>query len=171
MKNFVKARDREASGLAFLLEKFSLISMEKLKVGIFDDLQIKNSMFDETLSEAELSTWQSQKSVVTNDLGNHRRVEYENEIKELLKSFRNSRQWMSVKLHFLWSHLDNFPKNCGDFSEKEGKLFHQDICIMGACCQGLWEVNFLVDYSWYLRRDAVAAERRTKSLKRPFIHK
>ena len=59
MKNFVKATDREGSGFAFLLEKLPRISMEKLKVGIFNGPQIrklmKDPMFDEPLTEAELS--------------------------------------------------------------------------------------------------------------------
>ena len=38
------------------------------------------------------------------------------------------------------------------------------------CYQGWWEVNFLADDYWWLKRDAVAAELRKKSLKRLFIH-
>ena len=34
---------------------------------------------------------------------------------------------MSVKLHFLCSHLDFFQENLGDFSEEHGERFHQDI--------------------------------------------
>ena len=34
---------------------------------------------------------------------------------------------MSVKLHFLRSHLDFFQENLGDFSEEHGERFHQDI--------------------------------------------
>ena len=90
IKNFVASIDWEVSGFAFL-RKTSRISKEKLKVGIFDSPQIrelmKYPMFNETYSEDELSAWQSQKSVVTNFLGNLRSVEYEKEIAELLKSF------------------------------------------------------------------------------------
>ena len=53
--------DLEDNGFAFLQEKFPRISMEKFKTGIFDDRQIwdfmKNPMFDEALSEAQLSAW------------------------------------------------------------------------------------------------------------------
>ena len=45
-------------------------------------------MFEEALSEAELSAWQSLKSVVTNFLENHRNTDYEKGIEELLKSLR-----------------------------------------------------------------------------------
>ena len=69
MKNFVKEMDREGSGFVFL-QKFPQISMEKLKAGIFDGPQIiepmKDPMFDEQLSKAELSFWWSLKSVVIN---------------------------------------------------------------------------------------------------------
>ena len=84
MKNFVKAMDSEDNGFAFLLEKFPLISMEKLKAGIFDSLQIRELMKDQMFDEAKLSTWQLLKSVVTNFLGNHWSAEYKKEIEELL---------------------------------------------------------------------------------------
>ena len=46
--------------LCFFQEKFLYINMEKLKAGIFDGPQtrelMKDSMFDEALSEAELFT-------------------------------------------------------------------------------------------------------------------
>jgi hypothetical protein len=34
---------------------------------------------------------------------------------------------MSLKMHFLNSHLDYFPENLGDISEEHGKRFHQNI--------------------------------------------
>ena len=37
---------------------------------------------------------------------------------------------MSIKVHFLDSHLDRFPENCGDVSDEQEKRFHQDIKIM-----------------------------------------
>ena len=79
MKNFVKAVDREGKGHTFL-QKLPRTNMEKLKVGIFDGLQIreltKDPMFDEALSETELSALQQLNSVVTNFPGNHPSAEY-----------------------------------------------------------------------------------------------
>ena len=72
---------------------------------------MKDPIFDEALSEAKLSAWPSLKSVVTHFLGNHQSAEYEKEIEELLKIFRCLGSRMSVKLHFLMSHLDYFPNN------------------------------------------------------------
>ena len=114
--------------------------MEKLKAGIFNIPQIreliKGPMTDKTLRETELFAWLPLKSVVTNFLVNQRTAEYEKEIKELLKSFRQIGAQMSIKLHFLWSHLEYFPKNCENLSEERGERFQQDICIMEESYQG-----------------------------------
>ena len=148
--------------------------MEKLKAGIFDGPQIrelmKDSTFDDALSATELSAWGSLKSVITNFLGKNRCEEYEKEVDELLKNFQKLGARMSVKMHFLRSHLDYFPQNCGDLSEVQGERFHQDIRVMEERDQGRWDVNFLADYCWCLKRDVVATQHRRKSLKRPFIH-
>ena len=37
---------------------------------------------------------------------------------------------MSIKLHFLDSHIYYFPENLGDYSEEQGERFHQDIYNM-----------------------------------------
>ena len=37
---------------------------------------------------------------------------------------------MSIKVHFLHSHLDQFPKNLGDVSDEQGEGFRQDIKTM-----------------------------------------
>ena len=45
-------------------------------------------------------------------------------------------------MHFLWSHLDYFLENCGDFRDKQGERFHQDISDMEKHYQGRWYINF-----------------------------
>jgi hypothetical protein len=42
-------------------------------------------------------------------------------------NFKNLGYRLSLKMHFLNSHLDYFPENLGDISEKHGKRFHQTI--------------------------------------------
>ena len=74
--------------------------MEKLEAHIFDGPQIrelmKDPMFDKALSKAELSAWQSLKSVVTNFLG----TGVQN-MRRKLKNFFQIKAQMSIKLHFL----------------------------------------------------------------------
>ena len=33
---------------------------------------------------------------------------------------------MSIKVHFLYTHIDSLPENLGDVSEEQGERFHQD---------------------------------------------
>ena len=47
-----------------------------------------------------------------------------------MENFRQIGARMSVKMHFLRSHLDYFPENCGDFREEQDERFHQDISDM-----------------------------------------
>ena len=87
----------------------------------------------------------------------------------LMENFCKLGVHMSVKMHFLWSHLDYFPENCGDFSEEQGECFHQDIHVMEEHYQGRWDVTFLADYCSCRERDVVSS-RHNRSLKRPFVH-
>ena len=74
MKNIVMVMDREGSVFTFLQEKFV-----RIKWYIFQPSNkehIKDSMFEEALCEAEVSSWQLLKSVVANFLGNPWSAEY-----------------------------------------------------------------------------------------------
>uniref|UniRef100_UPI00358FD4EB uncharacterized protein n=1 Tax=Myxine glutinosa TaxID=7769 RepID=UPI00358FD4EB len=173
MKNFVKTLNKEGRAFAFLNKKFPRVSEAKLKAGIFDGPQIRELMkdpkFDESMESNERNAWLSFKSIVTNFLGNHRSPEYECVVEGLLQSFQALGARMSIKMHFLSSHLDYFPENCGDVSEEQGERFHQDIRVMEERYQGRWDVNMLADYCWCLKRDVTDATHRRKSLRKPFI--
>jgi len=53
---------------------------------------------------------------------------------------------MSLKIHFLHSHLDFFPESCGAVSDEHGERFHQDISSMEKSYQGKLNcVNFQVE--------------------------
>ena len=60
---------------------------------------------------------------------------------------------MSLKIHFLHSHLDFFPSNCGNVSDEQGEHFHQDIAVMEKRYQEKWSPSMLADYCWTLARD------------------
>ena len=157
MKNFVKALDKNNPGFLYLQEKFPRISKEKLKAGIFDGPQIRQLMcddlFQESLKSHELKAWGAFKAVVKNFLGNYRSRNYKNLVEELVESYQKLGARMSIKLHFLWAHLEYFPENCGDYSEEMGERFHQDLRTMEQRYQGRWYVSFLADYCWSLKRD------------------
>ncbi|GBM80409.1 hypothetical protein AVEN_166261-1 [Araneus ventricosus] len=60
---------------------------------------------------------------------------------------------MSLKIHFLHSHLDFFPENFGTVSDEHGERFHQDISNMGARYQGKRNPKMLADYCSTLKMD------------------
>jgi hypothetical protein len=61
---------------------------------------------------------------------------------------------MLLKMHFLHSHLDSFPVNCGAVSDEHGERFHQDISAMENRNKGKWSAAMLADYCWTVKRDA-----------------
>ena len=61
---------------------------------------------------------------------------------------------MSVKLHFLHSHLEYFPDNLGYYSEEQGERFHQALNVMERRYQAVWGVNIMADYCWMLKRES-----------------
>jgi len=76
---------------------------------------------------------------------------------------------MSIKLHFLFNHLEYFPKNLGDVSDEHGERFHQDIKIMEERYQGRWGKAMLADYCWNLTRDSSNIINRRKSNKKAML--
>ena len=87
----------------------------------------------------------------------------------MLRNFQALSSRMSIKLRYLFSHLDYFPKNLGDVSEEQGERFHQDIKIMEERYQGKWDAHIMSGYCWTLIRDCTEQSYRRKSCKRTFL--
>ncbi|GBM74473.1 hypothetical protein AVEN_69475-1 [Araneus ventricosus] len=75
---------------------------------------------------------------------------------------------MSLKIHFLDSHLDYFPEKLGEVSEEQGERFHQDIKEMKRRYQGKWNLSMIADYCWMLQRDNLCKDHKRKSDKSTF---
>ena len=109
-KNSVKAMNQEEAAFTYLREKFSRLSEAKLKKGIFIGPQIrdliKDEYFDKLLQGDEKAVWDSFKFVVKGFLGNRRAQNYEDLVNNLLQSYQKLGCNMSLKIHFLHSHLD-----------------------------------------------------------------
>lgn len=63
-------------------------------------------------------------------LGKKKSINYKDHIANMLKAFQNLGCNMSIKVHFLFSHLDRFPDNLGNVSAKQGERFLQDMKVM-----------------------------------------
>lgn len=175
MKQFTKALNKEGEGFKYLQQIFPTLSEAKLKEGIFvgPDIRklMKDTKFDEKLSEIELEAWKSFKEVVRNFLGNHKSPNYEDIVKKMIENFGKMGCSMSIKLHFLNSHLDYFPDNLGAVSEEQGERFHQDLKEMERRYQGRWNTRMMADYCWLLKRDDPNTNFKRKSHSRSFGEK
>ena len=72
----------------------------------------------------ELRAWEAFKSVCSGFLGNIRIPDYQACIEKLLKSYEDMGCRMSLKIHFLHSHLNFFAPNLGAVSDEHGERFH-----------------------------------------------
>ncbi|GFT95296.1 uncharacterized protein TNCV_3325961 [Trichonephila clavipes] len=118
----------------FFHTKFPGLSTEKLKAGIFDGPQIrqlvKDSNFVKSMTEVESKDWNSFVLVMSNFLGKKRSDDHVELLESMLSNLKELGCNMSIKIHFLHSHLDRFPQNLGYFSEEQGERFHQDLRTM-----------------------------------------
>jgi hypothetical protein len=69
-------------------------------------------------------------------LGNHKAENYHEIVSDLLTAYKAMGCNMSLKVHFLDSHLDFFPENLGTVSDEHGDRFHQDISNVKKWYQG-----------------------------------
>ena len=173
MKQFVKALNRDGACFRYLCNAFPGMSMEKIKAGIFNGPQIrqltKDLQFAGHMTERELAAWTALVLVIKNFLGNYKASNYAELVSNMLSSFKNLGCHMSIKVHYLHSHLNHFPENLGDLSEEQGERFHQDIRVMEERYQGRWDAPFLADYCWSLQRHCPETKHSRKSYKRQFL--
>ena len=122
----------------------------------------------ETLSRTNTSTssfkakkrqlWKVFKFVVKVFLENGRAQNYEELVNNLLQGYQKLGCNMSLKIHFLHSHLDFFPDNYGAVSDEHEERFHQDINSIEKRYQRKWNCAILADYCWTLARDGPTME-------------
>ena len=117
-----------------ILSKSFLASAWKKIAGIFDGPQIRKWIQDQAfifhMTAAESAAWCSYVSVVQEFLGNTNASNYRYLVDLMLRNSQALGSRMSIKLHYLFSHLDYFPENLGNVSEEQGERFHQDIKMM-----------------------------------------
>ena len=140
IKQFTKALDKEGDCFTYLCQAFPGLTMEKLKASIFDGQQIRQLIrdpeFENSMNEVELEAWKAFVLVVKNFLGNNKVRNYAELVNNMLTAFRNLGCNMSVKICYLFSHMDRFPEKLGSMSDEQGKRFSQDLKEMETRYQG-----------------------------------
>ena len=104
-KQFVKGLRKDSPAFEFLHECFPKLSDNGVFVGPQIQKLILNDMFDKTLNETELVAWKSFKQVCLNFFGLHKSDDFEDVVTKLLRNYHIMGCKMSLKVHFLHSHL------------------------------------------------------------------
>ena len=78
----------------------------------------------------------------------NRRGFYEVLVSTMLTAFRNLGCNMSIKLHFLRSHLYEFSENLRAVSDEQEERFYQDLKTMKHRYQGRWDKMMMANYCW-----------------------
>jgi hypothetical protein len=74
--------------------------------------------------EVGKTAWQAFKNVTKSFLGNHKAENYHEIVSDLSMAYKATGCNMSLKVHFLHSHLDFFPENLGVMSDEHRERFH-----------------------------------------------
>ena len=114
--------------------------------------------FTDTMTKVDEGAWNAFKEGVKKFLGNIKDPLYKETVRNMLDKFKLLGCKMSLKLHFLASHLDYFPPNLGAVSEEQGERFHQDMKDVEWRYQGRWDENMMADYCWSIARDDTSRE-------------
>jgi len=101
------------------------VSDAKIKEGIFIGPQIRELMqdmqFEEDLNETGRNAWLPFKRICKDILGNHKAANYQDIVQDLLTLYKSMGCDMSLKIHFLNSHLDFFSENLGKVNDKHSE--------------------------------------------------
>ena len=113
-------------------ESFHGCPMAKLKKVGFVGPDVRNSSKTKSFKPKwktlhERSTWKSFKEVVRKFLGNYKDPDFENIVENMLANLKALGCSVSLKFHFLNSHLIYFSENLAAVSEEQGERFHKDI--------------------------------------------
>ena len=172
MKYFVKALHKNCAAFQHLSTVFPGLSAAKLKEDIFVGPQIrevlKDTDFEELLNLQKLRAWEAFKSVCSGFLGNTRVLDYQACIEKLLKSYEDMGCRMSLKIHFLHSHLKFFLLNLGVMGDEHGERLHQDITKMESNYQSKWYPGMIGDFCWMILCDIPEAKYTRSSKKTHF---
>ena len=92
-----------------------------MKGGIFTGPQIQQMLdskaLEDKMTDLERDAWQSFRNVVHSFLERNKADNYEDSVEILLQTYCNLGSRMSLKMHYLHSHLDFFRPNLTVFTK------------------------------------------------------
>ena len=106
--------------------------------------------------------------MIQNFHGDRKTNNYKQLVDELIQTYRGLGTNMSIKIHFLLSHLDNTSQNWGGISDEQGEKLNQGNKLMEERYIGRWDKRMMADYCWSLKMDNPYQQNSRKSRKRIF---
>lgn len=154
MSSLIKTIKTNQNAINELAKLFPRTSRAKLENGVFTGPQItkiiKSQAFKSSLNKNELDAFKAFEQVVQNFLGKNKSANYEQIVKKLLTTYSKIKCNMSLKLHFLESHINIFPDNLAELSDEHGEKFHQTLLSFENRFKGKPSAKMLGDYCWII---------------------
>ena len=167
----IRLVEKNKDAFVFLCEFFYDLTPYKIKNGEFTGPHIHKLMdhqpFENYLNFEQNEAWQSFKDVVDNYLGNHKSDQFHQMVERLLIDYRQMGCLMSIKVHFLMCHLDFFPDNLGDFSDKRTNA--SSLRSFEINFKSNWDINVLCDYMWFTLKECDEPRPRNDNERRYFV--
>ena len=172
IEQFVKKLNPKDDAFKHIQELFPKFSEAKIKGGIFVGSQVKRLLksdsFSEKLSAVERRARKSFVSAIEGFLENHKADNFRKIVEELLDAYEEMGSRMSLKLHVLHSHIDEFKDNMGDCSKEQGERFHQDVKLFEERYKDQYNERIMKDYIWNLVRESKLTYNRQSRKKTSF---
>lgn len=112
---------------------------------LLDDVE-----FSEALMEEEKIPWDNLKAVIQHVLGINPTEQWNALVEKMLKSFSHLSVEMSIKLHFLHQHQDQFEMLVPSESDEHGERFHQVTAQLEYWYSGKRINSLLANLCWTL---------------------
>ena len=154
IKQFVKKLNQECDAFKHIQELLPKLSEAKIKNGVFVGPQvkrhIKSDSFFEKLSAVDRRAWKSLVYVVKGFLRDYKADNF----RKIVEAYEKMGWKMTLKLHVLHYHMDEFKDNMGNFSEEQGERFHQDVKSFEERYKGQYNESMMGDYNLNLVRES-----------------
>ena len=143
--------------LKILCKKFIELSQAKLKEGIFVGPQIlevfEDPEFENALNALDLRAWHAFKWICSNFFENFKSNSNQG-VAELLVAYKEMECCISLKMHFLHSHLEFFPENLrAVLVMSRVKNFAKISNLWKKRYKGVWDEGMMGDNCWMLYCD------------------
>lgn len=113
----------------------------------------KDTEFEQCLTAEEAVAWDNLRAVIDGVLGIHRIVGWNVLVENMLESFEKIKVNMSLKVHFMHHHQDQFQMQLPTESDQHGERFHQVTAQLEHWYNGKRLNSLLADICWNLQLD------------------